>query len=133
MIFITIISKLINGLISCFYLEEKKIKGIFLRGKNKPDKIKMDIFSFIQKLEKYYLYLICTSYFITILTWVYISCFNNVYYYSRREWIKSSFLYYIMAEVIVIIFFFLTAVIRFLAMKWENEKIFNWSKNIIFE
>ena len=133
LIFITIISKLINGLISCFYFEEKKIKGIFLRGKNKPDKIKMDIFSFIQKLEKYYLYLICTSYFITILTWVYISCFNNVYYNSRREWIKSSFLYYIMAEVIVIIFFFLTAVIRFLAMKWENEKIFNWSKNIIFE
>ena len=133
LIFITIISKLVNGLISCFYLEEKKIKGIFLRGKNKPDKIKMDIFSFIQKIEKYYLYFIYTSYFITILSWVYISCFNNVYYYSRREWIKSSFLYYIMTEAFIIIVYFLTAVIRFLAMKCENEKIFNWSKNIIFE
>ena len=133
LIFITIISKLVNGLISCFYLEEKKIKGIFLRGKNKPDKIKMDIFSFIQKIEKYYLRLIYTSYFITILSWVYISCFNNVYYYSRREWIKSSFLYYIMTEAFIIIVYFLTAVIRFLAMKCENEKIFNWSKNIIFE
>jgi hypothetical protein len=133
LIFITIISKLVNGLISCFFLEEKKIKGIFLRGKNKPDKIKMDIFSFIQKIEKYYLYFIYTSYFITILSWVYISCFNNVYYYSRKEWIKSSFCYYIITEVIMIIVYFLNSVIRFIAMKCENERIFNWNKNIIFE
>lgn len=133
LIFIAIISKLVNGLISCFILNEKKIKGIFIRGKNKPDKIKMDIFTFIQKIEKYYLYLIYTSYFITILSWVYISCFNYVYYYSRREWIKSSFCYYIITEFIMIIVYFLRAVIRFLAMKCENEKIYNWSKNIILE
>ena len=133
LIFITIISKLINGLISCFYLDEKKIKGIFLRGKNKPDKIKMDIFALIQKIEKYFFYLILTSYIITILTWIYISCFTNVYYYSRREWIKSSFCYYIITGVLTILDYFIRTLIRFLAMKCENEKIYNWSQNIILE
>ena len=127
-IYVLIITKIIKELIQCYFFEEKKIKGIFLRGKFKPRKIKMDIVIFIQKMEKYYNYFIITSYFITFLSWFYISCFNDVYYYSQKEWIKSSFLFFILVEIISIFISLFETIFRYLSICSKNEKIFKLSK-----
>ena len=127
-IYVVIITKIIKELIFCYFFEEKKIKGIFLRGKYKPRKIRMDIVIFIQKMEKYYNYFIITSYFITLLSWAYISCFNDVYYYSQNEWIKSSFFFFIIVEIISIFIALFETIFRYLSICSKNEKIFKLSK-----
>ena len=127
-IYVLIITKIIKELILCYFFEEKKIKGIFRRGKYKPRKIKMDIVIFIQKMEKYYNYFIITSYFITLVSWLYISCFNDVYYYSQNEWIKSSFFFFIIVEIISIFISLLETILRYLSICSKNEKIFKLSK-----
>ena len=130
-IYVSIITKLIKELIFCFFYEERKIKGIFLRGKNKPNKIKMDIVNFIKKMEKYNKYFIILSYIITTISWFYISCFNNVYYYSKIEWIKSSIFCFLLIEIIIsILIFLIESILRFLAIYYKNEKLFKWSKKI---
>ena len=127
-IYVLIITKIIKELILCYFFEEKKIKGIFRRGKYKPRKIKMDIVIFIQKMEKFYNYFIITSYFITFVSWFYISCFNDVYYYSQIEWIKSSFFFFISVEIISIFISLFETILRYLSICSKNEKIFKLSK-----
>jgi hypothetical protein len=131
LIYVLIITKIIKELMQCYFFEERKIKGIFLRGKYKPRKIRMDIVIFIQKMEKYYNYFIVTSYFITFVSWFYISCFNDVYYYSQNEWIKSSFLFFIIVEIISIFISLFDTIFRYLSICSKNEKIFRLGK--IFE
>ena len=131
LIYVLIITKIIKELILCYFFEEKKIKGILKRGKYKPRKIKMDIVIFLQKMEKYYKYFIYTSYFITVVSWFYISCFNDVYYYSQNEWIKSSFFSFIVVEIISIFISLFETILRYLSLCSKNEKIFKLSK--IFE
>jgi len=53
LIYVCVILKVINEIIECFFMEEKKIKGIFLRGKKNYMKIKGDILLLIKKIEKY--------------------------------------------------------------------------------
>ena len=131
LIYDLIITKIIKELILCYFFEEKKIKGIFRRGKYKPRKIRMDIVIFLQKMEKFYKYFIITSYFITLASWFYISCFNDVYYYSQNEWIKSSFFFFFVVEFISIFISLFETILRYISICSKNEKIFKLSK--IFE
>jgi hypothetical protein len=50
-IYVSVISKILNEIIDCFFIEEKKIKGIFIRGKKNYKKIKGDILLLIKKLK----------------------------------------------------------------------------------
>ena len=130
LIYVFIITKVIKELILCFFFKEKKIKGIFKRGRNNPNKIKMDIIEFIKRMEKFNNSFIITTYIITLLSWFYISCFNSVYYYSRIEWLKSSVVSFILSQAISIGIYLLETILRYLALCLKNEKLFKWSKII---
>ena len=131
LLYIFIIIKVLDEFIECFFIEEKRLKGIFIRGKNKMKKIKENLVVFIKKIEKYYFYLITISYFIMILSIIYISCFNDVYYYTRKEWIKSSLLFFIIIQIASIFIILFETIIRYIGIKLKNEKIFKLSKIIL--
>ena len=93
LIYIFFFMKVIKGLSECFFIEEKKIKGILKRGKNQLPKINEEINILIKKIEKYIIIFIIISYIIFIFSFIYICCFNDVYYYIRIEWINLLYIY----------------------------------------
>ena len=53
LIYVSVITKILNEIIDCFFIDEKKIKGIFIRGKKNYKKIKGDILLLIKRIEKH--------------------------------------------------------------------------------
>ena len=109
-------------------MEEKKLKGIFIRGKNNVRKIKGEIIVLIRKIEKNNIIFIIISYIIFIFSWVYISCFNDVYFYTRKDWMKSSLFFIISFQILSIIICFIETVIRYIGIKFQSEKLFKLSQ-----
>ena len=67
------------------------------------------------------------SLLLSIISFVYICCFNIVYPYIRIEWIKSSIIIFIVMQIIAFLFTFLECCIRYLAIKCNSEKLFKIS------
>ena len=130
LIYVSVITKILNEIIDCFFIEEKKIKGIFIRGKKNYKKIKGDILLLIKRIEKYNLIFIIISYVILIFSWAYISCFNDVYIYTRKDWIMTSIIFFIIIQVFLLILNLLETIIRFISIHCESEKLFKLSKFI---
>ena len=130
LIYIFIIVNILNEIIDFFFIEEKKIKGILIRGKNNFRKIQGDIYLLIKKLEIYYTSFIIFSYFILIFSWAYISCFNDVYIYTRKDWIKKSIIFFFLIQIILICIYFIETVIRFISICCKSEKLFKLSQFI---
>ena len=129
-IYVFIIVNILNEIIDFFFIEEKKIKGILIRGKNRFRKIQGDIYLLIKKIEIYYNAFIIFSYLILIFSWAYISCFNDVYIYTRKDWLKKSIIFFFLIQIILICIYFIETIIRFISIRCESEKLFKLSKFI---
>ena len=127
----TMVGFIINILISFFFLEEKKIKNLFKREKDNKLNIKYGIIVIFQKIQNSYKWFFISNYIICIFSWYYLSCFNNVYPYIRKEWIKSSFFIFIMMQIFSIIFIIIETILRYLSFKMKSERIFKLSRIFI--
>jgi hypothetical protein len=130
LIYVCVILKVINEIIECFFIEEKKIKGIFLRGKKNYKKIRGDIVLLIKKIEKYNMIFIIISYSILLFSWAYISCFNDVYIYTRKDWIKTTIIFFIFIQVFLLFLSLIETIIRFISIRCQSEKLFKLSQFI---
>ena len=126
-LYTTLVGVVVNYVIDCFFIEEKKIKGIFKREKDNSLFLKYETINIIKELNKRYNYFIILSFIVTIFTWYYVSCFNYVYKYSRIEWIKSTILIIIIMQLISVLTCLLESIIRFLGFKLKSEKIYKIS------
>jgi hypothetical protein len=129
-IYTSIVSTVLNFIISLLFPSENKIKKILLRKKHLKE-MKNKIIITITNIIKNYWIFIGVSYIFGIFTWFYISCFNNAYPYLKIEWIKSSILIIIIIQFLSIFTCFLYAVIRFISIKSKSEKLFKLS-NYLF-
>ena len=121
------VSIIISYLIGCFSIEEEKIKRIFVKFKNDELKVKYEL-SFALNTIKIIFYLFFVfSLFLSIVSFIYICCFNIVYPYIRIEWIKSSIFVFIVMQIIIFLLTFLESGLRYLAIKCNSEKIFKLS------
>ena len=113
--------------IGFFFIEERKIKKMFLRNKEGITKLKYDISIVIKGIKKRFIALAICSIFFTIICFIYISCFNIVYPNIKVEWIKSSLFIFLVIQLINIIITFLESSIRYISIKCNNEKFFRLS------
>ena len=128
-LFYTSMVGIISGyLITCFILEEKKIKNIFKREKQDILNIKYEIFVFSQKIKSRYSSFFITCYIIAIFSWYYISCFNNVYPYTKTEWIISSIFIFLGMQIFHMFLALVETILRFLSFKLKSEKLFKISE-----
>ena len=127
-IYTLVVETILDYLIKCFFIENIKIKKSLLRYSNDKTKLQEEILEYVQKIKKNYNNFIIVSLFISIISWFYISCFNNAYRYIKYEWIKSSFTFLFFQQIIVFIAVFLESAFRFLSFKCESEKVFKFSK-----
>ena len=118
---------IVKYLITFFFINEKKIKHIFIREKTKKFNIKKEVFLFIEKMKSGYLFFFIFCLIITLFSWYFISCFNNVYRYTRREWINSSICIFIGMQIFYLVLSLIETIIRFLSFKIKSEKLFKIS------
>ena len=120
---------LIQYLINCFFVEEKKFKGLFRREKDKDElHLRSEFSNILSLIKSRYLSFFITSYIITIFSWYYVTCFNNVYPNMKLEWIKSSIFIIIIMIFVYIGLALLETISRFLSFKCKSEKLFKFSK-----
>ena len=123
----TLVGVIIGYVIDCFFYEEKKIKGIFKREKNIILILKYEISQIIRGIQRRNKLFIILSFFIIIITFYYIFCFNNIYVHMRNEWIKSSIIIIIVMQILSILACLLEAILRFISFRCKSEKIYKIS------
>ena len=125
----SMVGALVEYMINCFFVEEQKFKNLFKREKDNELRLRSE-FSNILNLIKYrYTAFFITSYVITLFSWYYVSCFNNVYPNMKIEWIKSSVFIIIIMIFVYIGLALLETILRFLSFILKSEKLFKLSKN----
>jgi len=125
-IYTTFSGTIIKYLIKFFFIKEKKFIKLLKRSEN-SEQLNFEIYLFCQKLCKGYNYFIITNVFITFFSLYYISCFNNVYQYTRNEWIISSIFFIIVTLVFNALSALLETIFRYLSFKCENDQIYKFS------
>ena len=115
---------IIGIIIDCIFIEEKKIKKIFLRDKKDHLRIRYEIFLIIKSLKKRYIVFIFICFLISIISWYYVSCFNNVYPGVKVEWIKSSITIICIMQLLSVFIALLEALLREISFKCKSEKTF---------
>ena len=120
----SIIGVIISSLIDCMFIEEKKVKRIFTREKENHLQVKYEISLIIKSSKKNYIIFICISLFISLFSWYYVCCFNNVYPGVKGEWIKSSITIMIIMQLLSILAGLAVALIRLISFKCKSEKLY---------
>ena len=126
-IYTSFVNGVISYLIGYFFIEEEKLKRIITRNKDSRTKMMHAFSSLTKDIKQRFTILICVSIFLSIICFIYISCFNIVYPYIRVEWIKSSVFILILMQIINFLISFLHSSLRYLGIKYNSEKIFRLS------
>jgi len=127
-VYATLVGTIIGIIIDCIFIEESKVKRIFLREKENPVQLRYEISITTTKIKKRYIIFIILCFFISIISWYYVSCFNNVYPGIKIEWIKSSITIIIAMQILSVIVILLEAIVRDLSYHYQSEKLFKFKK-----
>ena len=122
------VSVVIGYFIDCFFVEEKKIKGIFRREKENLFNLRHEIVGFIKEIQTRYLVFIIVIFVLLLISFYYLLCFNYVYPKTQMEWVKASITIFIIMQILSFLKCFLGTCLRFLSFKCESERIYKISK-----
>ena len=111
-----------------FFLEERKIIGIFNREKNDKNALKENIVIFMKNLQRRYISFIILVFIILIFTFYYIVSFNRVYSKTQIEWLKSSIVIIIFSQIISIFKCIYESGLRSFSFRIQSEKLYKFSK-----
>ncbi len=127
-IYTSTVSVVISYFVSYVFINEEKVKKIFRKNKEGDIKLKYKLSIIVEDMKKKFNIIIIFSLGLTIICFVYISCFNNVYPYIKTEWIKSSIFILLLMQIINLICTLLECILRYSAIKCNSEKIFRLSQ-----
>jgi hypothetical protein len=126
----TLVGIVIEFVVDFFFVEEKKMKGIFRREKDDPLVIKEEIVYLANLIKKRIIYFIIFVYVVLIICLYYLLCFNSIYPHMQIEWIKSSIFIIFIRQILSVIQCISETTLRILSFKYESEKLFKISKLI---
>ena len=126
-VYTSAVSGIISYLIGYFFVEEEKLKRIFIRNKGDHLKMEYELSVLVKDIQSRFIGLIFLSLFLSIISFLYISCFNIVYPYIRTEWIKSSIFILVLMQFINLAITFIHCSIRYIALSCNSEKLFKLS------
>lgn len=124
----TLVGVIIEFIVEFFFVEEKKMKRIFLRERNNKKNIKKEIIQLIHLIIKRYTGFIIFTFIILIFCLFYFLCFNYVYPHMQVEWIKSSIIIILIRQILSFFTCFFETLLRFISFHCESEKLFKLSK-----
>ena len=121
------ISIIINYIIGCLFVEERRIKNILRFEKDNIPEIKYQISIVMKEIKWRNSIFILITFVISLYSWFYISCFNDIYPNTKLEWIKSSIFIIIMFYIFSIIVTLIETLLRFISFEIKSEKMYNAS------
>ena len=127
-VYCTIVSIVIGMITDFFFVQQIKVKGIFIREKEDPKVLKEKIVELINEIKKRNFAFIITVSVILLFSFFYLLCFNYVYPYSQIEWIKSSITIIIIMQLLSALKCLLESGLRYLSFKLNSEKLFKIGK-----
>ena len=127
-VYATLVGLIIGIIIDCIFIEESKVKRIFLREKENPVQLRYEISITTSSIKKRYIIFIALCFFISIISWYYVSCFNHVYPGIKMEWIKSSITIIIIMQILSIFVILLEVIVRNLSYYYQSEKLYKFKK-----
>ena len=127
-IYTTVVTLFISYMIEFFFLNEKKIKGIFKREKENRLILKRSIAMLIKEIQKRCISFIIVAFVLLLISLYYILCFNYVYPKTQIEWIKSSIFIIIIIQILSTLKCLYETIFRTLAFKCESEKLYKIAK-----
>ena len=120
----TLVSTIVGIILDCIFIEENKVKRILIRNKDDLLQLRYEISLIVKSIKTRYIIFINICFFISIISWYYVSCFNNVYKSVKIEWIKSSITLILIMQNISILLALLEALLREISFKFKSEKIY---------
>ena len=123
-IYSVLVSYIVGIIIDCIFIEENKIRKIFLREKDDQIELKYEVSMVIKNIKAGYIVFISLCIFISMISWYYACCFNNTYPGVKIEWIKSSILVMIIMQILSVLFILLKSILRSLSFYYKSEKLF---------
>ena len=126
-LYTTLVGVIVEYVIDYFFIEEKKIKGIFKREKDNSFILKYEITKLIKDVRRRNVFFIILSFLIIIFTLYYVFCFNNVYPHTKIEWIKSSIIIIIIMQIKSFLACLLETVFRLISFRCKSEKLYKIS------
>ena len=120
----TIVGYVVGIIMDCIFIEESKIRRIFLREKDDPIQLKYEISVNAKGIKNRYTVFIFLCIFISIISWYYISCFNNTYPGVKNEWIKSSITMIIIMQILSFLNILLQSILRSLSFRYKSENLY---------
>lgn len=123
-VYCTIVSIVISYITDLFFIEEKKIAGIYKREKDNKVVLKYKINELVKDIGNRYLAFIIIVYIILLISFYYLLCFNYVYPKTQVEWVKSSIVIFIIMQILSILSCLLEAGLRILSFKCKSEKMY---------
>jgi len=122
----TIVGVILDFIIDCIFIEENKIKRIFIREKDNPMQLKYEISITIKTIKTRYTIFISLCFFISVISWYYINCFNSSYPGVKIEWIKSSIVIIIIMQLLSCLLVLIDTLLRILSFKIKSERIYKF-------
>ena len=126
----SIVDYIIRVMIDCIFIEERKIKRIFLREKNDIIKMKYEISVIIKSIKIRYTIFIILCFLISFFSWYYVSCFNNTFPGIKLEWIKSSITFILIIQILSFCIIFFEGFLRALSFSCKSEFFYKIKKFI---
>ena len=128
LLYTTLVSVVVSIITDFFFIDEKKIKGIFRREKTNVKILREKIKDIMNDIKKRYVAFIIVVSIILILSFFYLLCFNYVYPYTQIEWINSSITIMIIMQILSLLKCILETSLRYLSYKFKSEKLYKISK-----
>ena len=120
----SVVGVIVSTIMGCIFIEEKKIKRIFMREKENYEEIKYQVSLIIKSMKKNFIIFVIICGVISLFSWYYVSCFNNVYPGVKVEWIKSSITIMLIMQILSFLAGLLVAIIRLISFKCKSEKLY---------
>ena len=121
------VSIVVSYLVGCFFIEERRLKSIFKYEKNNVYAIKYEIYLVMREMNWRYNIFILFSIVVSVFSWYYITCFNNIYPHTKIEWLKSSIVIIILVHLLSIMVTLVETLLRFVSFEIKSEKMYKAS------
>ena len=129
-IYCAVVGGIINVVIDLFFVQEKRMKTIFIREKKNIVNLKVQIAKLSKGIAVRYISFVFFVIVLFILLMFYLLCFNYVYPHTQGDWVKSCIFLLIIIQILSTLVALLQTCLRFLGFYFKNEKIFKLSKAI---
>ena len=114
----------VRFLMELFFANNKTIKKVLKREKDDEKVLRNEINKLIICIKIRYIFFIIIDLIIMIVSWYYICCFNNVYSYTKIEWLVISIIAIFGSQILLIVISFIETCFRFVAIKLKCEFFF---------